>query len=62
MEKIPDPGSGMNIPDHFSERLETVFRVKKYLNSLPRLRNLFYPGSGIFVTLDPGSRIEKLGS
>jgi hypothetical protein len=23
-------GSGMNIPDHFSEILETFFRVKKY--------------------------------
>jgi hypothetical protein len=28
-EKNPDPGSGfgMNIPDHFSESLETVFWV-----------------------------------
>jgi hypothetical protein len=25
MEKNPDPGSGMNIPDNFSESLETVF-------------------------------------
>jgi hypothetical protein len=25
MEKNPDPGSGMKILDHFSERLETVF-------------------------------------
>jgi hypothetical protein len=24
----PDPGSGMNIPDHFSESLETNFWVK----------------------------------
>jgi hypothetical protein len=24
----PDLGSGMNIPDNFSESLETVFRVK----------------------------------
>jgi hypothetical protein len=31
-------GSGMNIPDHFSESLETVFRVKQYLNSLMRIR------------------------
>jgi hypothetical protein len=39
MEKNPDPeckknpdpgsGSGMNIPDHFSESLETVFWFKK---------------------------------
>jgi hypothetical protein len=24
----PDPGPGMDIPDHFSESLETVFRAK----------------------------------
>jgi hypothetical protein len=28
MGKNPDPGSGMNIPYHVSESLETVFRVK----------------------------------
>ncbi len=28
IEKNPDPGSGMNIPDNFSERLETVFTIK----------------------------------
>jgi hypothetical protein len=28
MEKNPDRGSGMNIPDHFSESLETVLRAK----------------------------------
>jgi hypothetical protein len=27
-KKNPDPGSGMNITDHFSEGLETVFRAK----------------------------------
>jgi hypothetical protein len=27
-KKNPDPGSGMSILDHFSESLETVFRVK----------------------------------
>jgi len=26
--RVADPGSGMNISDHFSESLETVFRVK----------------------------------
>jgi hypothetical protein len=26
--KNPDPSSGMNIPDNFSENLERVFRVK----------------------------------
>jgi hypothetical protein len=31
----------MNILDHISESLETIFWVKK-------------PGSGIFLTLDPG--------
>jgi len=43
----------MNIPDHISESLETIFWVK-YLNSLIRIRirNLF----------DPGSGMEKLGS
>ncbi len=50
MGKNPDPGSGMNIPDHFSESLEKVFGVKntysKYFEA--------DPGSGIFLTLDPG--------
>jgi hypothetical protein len=45
-----DPGSRMNIPDHISESLETVFGVK--------YTYIFYadpaPGSGIFLTLDPG--------
>jgi hypothetical protein len=36
-------GSGMNIPDHISESLETIFG----LNSLIRIRNLFDLGSGI---------------
>jgi hypothetical protein len=26
--KNPPPGSGTNIPDHFSESLETIFGVK----------------------------------
>jgi hypothetical protein len=39
-----DPGSGMSIPDNFSERLETVFRVKntKFFDADPD------PGSGTF--------------
>jgi hypothetical protein len=39
----------MNIPDHFSKSLETVFLANK-------IHNFFYadPGSGIFLTLDPG--------
>jgi hypothetical protein len=32
LEKNPDPGSGINIPDNFSESLETVFRVKNPKN------------------------------
>jgi hypothetical protein len=57
-EKNQDPGPGINIPDNFSESLETVFRVKilKVFNDDPD------PGSGIFFTLDPGSRMEKFGS
>jgi hypothetical protein len=35
-------GTGMNILDHFSESLETIFRV--YAD----------PVSGIFLTRDPG--------
>jgi hypothetical protein len=53
----PGSGSGMNIPDHISESLETIFWVKNTL--------IFYadqdPGSGIFLTLDPGSGMEKFG-
>jgi hypothetical protein len=48
----------MNIPDHISESLETVFLVKilKFFDSDPD------PGSGIFLTLDldsdPGSEVN----
>ncbi len=46
----------MNIPDHISESLETIFWVK--------ILKFFYadpdPGSGIFLTLDPGSGMEKI--
>jgi hypothetical protein len=43
----------MNIPDHFSENLEAIFWVKilKFFDAVP--------GSGIFMTLDPGSGMEK---
>jgi hypothetical protein len=39
----------MNIPDHISEGLETIFLVKilKFFDA--------DPGSGSFLTLDPGS-------
>jgi hypothetical protein len=42
----PDPGSGINNPDHFFKSLETIFLIfwgLKYLNSLMRIRD---PGSG----------------
>ncbi len=48
--KNPDPGSGMNIPDHFSESLKEVFSIKilKFFYSDADLvsRDLFDPGSG----------------
>jgi hypothetical protein len=46
--------SGMNIPDNISARLETVFWVK--------ILKLFYADAdpGIFLTLDPGSGMEKI--
>ncbi len=49
-------GSGMNIPDHISKSLETIFRVKNTWI-------LWWgSGSGIFFTLDPVSGMEKFGS
>ncbi len=44
----------MNIPDHISESLETIFGLK-YLNSLIRIRD-----PEIFLSLDPGWK--KFGS
>ncbi len=62
----PDPGCGMgkksgstmNNPDHISESLETIFWVKKYLNSLMRIgdEKNSDPGSGINIP-DPGINI-----
>jgi hypothetical protein len=48
MGKKSRSGSGMNIPDHISESLETIFWIKIF--------KFFYadPGSGFFLTLDPG--------
>ncbi len=42
----PDLGSGMNIPDHISESLETIFGLKilKFFDVDPD------PGSGVFLT------------
>ncbi len=53
--RIRDPvqsrsGSGMNIPDHISVSLETIFgfKILKLFDVDPN------PGSGIFLTRDPG--------
>jgi hypothetical protein len=50
--KNSDPGSGtgMNIQDHISESLESIFwlQVLKFSDVEPD------PGSGNFLTLDPG--------
>jgi hypothetical protein len=48
--------SGINIPDDISESLEPIFWVKiiKFFNADPD------PGSGIFLTLDPGCGMEKI--
>ncbi len=49
-------GSGMNIPDHFSESLDTVFWVKIILILW------CWSGSGIRNLSDSGSGMEKFGS
>jgi hypothetical protein len=48
----------MNIPDHISESLETIFSLKilHFFDAVPD------PRSGIFSTLDPGYRKKKFGS
>ncbi len=55
-------GSGMNIPDHISESLITIFFVKNWLSLWcgSGIRNLFDPGSGIRdgKNSDPGSWIN----
>ena len=48
----PDPGSGVNNPDHIFQSLETIFQLflgLKYLNSLMRIRDPGWRqfGSGI---------------
>jgi hypothetical protein len=50
--KNQDPG--MNIPDHISESLETIFwaKILKFFDA--------NPDTGIFLTLDPGRK--KFGS
>jgi hypothetical protein len=48
----------MNIPDHISDSLENFFGLKclKFFDADPDL------GSGIFLTLNPGSGIKKFES
>jgi hypothetical protein len=47
----PDPGSGMNNPDHISESLEPIFFGLKYLKTLMRIRDPGWKkfGSGINI-------------
>jgi hypothetical protein len=54
---IPDPESGLNIPDHFSESFERDFRLK-----MQYVLKFFDadPGSGFFLTLDPGPEMGKI--
>jgi hypothetical protein len=49
-------GSGMNIPDHIPESLETIFGLK-----IPKVFDVDPdPGSGIFLTLNPTVRYGKI--
>jgi hypothetical protein len=57
MGKKSRSGSGMKIPDHISESLKTIFWVKKILKFFDA-----DPGSGIFLTLDPGWKNSDPGS
>jgi hypothetical protein len=59
MHKKSRSGSGINIPDHISESFETIFWVKKILKFFDADPN---PGSGIFLTLDPGWKNSHPGS
>jgi hypothetical protein len=58
-------GSRINIPDYFSKGLETVFLAWKQFLKL-KILNFFDadpdPGSGIFLTHDPGNGMQKFGS
>jgi hypothetical protein len=51
----------MDIPDHFSESLETVFRAEKILKFFDQHAEPD-PGSGILLTLDPGWKNSDPGS
>jgi hypothetical protein len=56
MGKKSRSGSGMNIPDHISHSLETIFWVKilKFFDANADPDR----GSGNFLTLNPGSGIN----
>jgi hypothetical protein len=58
MGKKSRSGSGMNISDRNSKGLKTSFgfKILKFFDVDPD------PASGIFLTLDPGSEMEKFGS
>ncbi len=56
--RIGKSGSGMNMPDHLSESLETIFMV----NNTFVLDADLDRGPGTFLSLDPGSAIEKFGT
>jgi hypothetical protein len=47
-------GSGINIPDHISESLQTIFWVK--------ILKFFAPDPGMFLTLDPDGKNSDLVS
>jgi hypothetical protein len=49
MGKKSRSGSGMNIPDHISESLETIFTILKFFD--------VDPGSGKIRIRDPGINI-----
>jgi hypothetical protein len=55
MNKKSRSGSGMNIPYHVSESLETIFGFNSLLRMRIRIRDTI-----IFLTLDPGWK--KFGS
>jgi hypothetical protein len=57
MGKTSRSGSGMNIPVHISESLETVFGLKilTFVDANPD------PGSESFLTLDQGWKISDSG-
>jgi hypothetical protein len=59
MEKTPDPGSGINIQDHISEILVTIFWVKNTV--LKFFVADSDPVSGT-IPFSPGSVMEKFGS